>query len=79
MRTKADALASPMAGDRWRKGGGDWAEKGCLLTIERWEGTSGVFNQGGLMSEMFLCNWHDDLAGHFRRWAENAEYLGGPA
>lgn len=77
MRTKAEALANPMPGDRWRKGGERWAEKGCMLTIERWEGTSGVFHQGGLMAEMFLCNWHEDIHGLFRRWAENADYLGG--
>jgi hypothetical protein len=48
-----------------------------MLTVERWEVTSGVFNQGGLMSQMFLCNWHDDLLEKFRRWAATAEYLGG--
>ncbi|NBW10809.1 MAG: hypothetical protein EBR82_22555 [Caulobacteraceae bacterium] len=76
MRTKAEALASPEAGDRWRIGGNNWAFEGCDLRIDRWEGTSGVFSQGGLISQMFLCNWDSDLLAKFNEWAAGAEYLG---
>lgn len=76
MRTKAEALENPMVGDRWRKGGDEWADKGCDLTIDRWNGKSGVFSQAGLMSKMFFCDWEEDMHAKFRRWAADAEYLG---
>lgn len=76
MRTREEALASPQPGDRWRIGGENWAEEGCDLEIHKWEGSSMVSAQAGLMSKMFFCNWDANLLAKFQRWAKKAEYLG---
>ena len=62
MRTKAEALANPMAGDRW------------------WNGTERITLTSTTKGS---TTWSDgrwtirERNTSFRRWAANAEYLGG--
>ena len=72
MRTKAEALAKPMAGDRWRNGE-------STLTVEI-AGGAGVFSfsfSGYLQDTPPRIAWHENWLPLFRRWAANAEYMGG--
>jgi hypothetical protein len=61
MRTKAEALAKPMAGDRWTN------KKGVERYVTKIEDERIVFFNTD--SSVY--------ADRFRRWAANAEYLGG--
>ena len=67
MRTKAEALESPMVGDRWKKGKG-------YLTLTNFSLTSLGYSAFGMRP--INCKKCDPLPDIFRRWAANAEYLG---
>ena len=68
MRTKAEALEKPMAGDRWWKGKGE-------LALTKFSDISLGYQATGMRP--INCNNRDPLSVNFRRWAANAEYLGG--
>jgi hypothetical protein len=73
MSQNRDPRKDPRLGDRWRKGGHKWAREGCDLTIDRWDGTSGVFSQCGLISKMFLCNWDANMLYKFNKWTNKLQ------
>ncbi len=68
MRSKEEALAKPLVGDRWRKGKGE-------LTLTKFSDISLGYRATG-MKPINSKNC-DPLPVNFRRWAANAEYLGG--
>lgn len=71
MRTKAEAAANPMPGDRWKKGWKTYEISGFYppSQFSQWpQGTVWLIGQYGF-------ELHFD--GAWQRWTENAEFLGG--
>lgn len=71
MKTKAEAIANPEAGDRWER-------DGCLKVlaiVPRWQAERiMIIHQGkGKSRKQVQYAYFDG----FRRWAANATYLGG--
>ena len=66
-RTKADAIREPREGDRWQKGGGT-----AVL-----DGSGGFSWDGPAWAMPPLTPWHAPWMDAFRRWAKNAEFIGG--
>ncbi len=64
MRTKAEALANPMAGDRWGMGGNEF----IIRKFAR--GHVHYYNSWLRRNDSCPFAWFD-------QWAENADYLGG--
>jgi hypothetical protein len=71
MRTKAEALAKPMKGDKWAKG-----DSLTILSCVENSGVSFHFNGRGCFTPP-MPEWCDPWLPAFRSWAANAEYLGG--
>jgi hypothetical protein len=77
LRTKAEAIAVPAAGDIWR---GQYGEKRKVVSNSPCEAVGGAWI-GHTRSQPFggrFKVWSSRLP-DFRRWAESAEYLGGGA
>lgn len=70
-RTKTEAAANPLAGDRWRKDGGT-----CELFMHA--GNNVGYRWDGHISSMPpLTRWDQPWLPSFRRWTANAEFMGG--
>ncbi len=75
MRSKEEALQNPAEGDRWQ---GEYGEKRKVVSNSPCEAVGGAWI-GHTRSKPFggrFKVWSSRLP-DFRRWAANAEYLGG--
>ena len=75
MRTKAEAIAGPLAGDRWREPNGDIKTITILRNNEVvWRREKRVQYIDGRVRRFtsFPSTWTS-----FRKWAATAEFLGG--
>ena len=67
MRTKDEAAANPLAGDRWEKRGG-------IAVID---GKGGFMWEGPARFAPPMTAWGQPWLPAFQRWCRDAEYLGG--